>query len=80
MGKGINSSRKILASVIAALVAGGVGGAAAQAQAQAQPSAIEEISVTGSRIRVSGMQTPTPVTTMAAEEMELLSSGTLMDQ
>ncbi len=76
MGKGLNSSRKILASVIAALVAGGVGVAAAQAQ----PSAIEEISVTGSRIRVSGMQTPTPVTTMAAEEMELLSSGTLMDQ
>ena len=78
MGKGLNSSRKILASVIAALVTGGVGGAAAQAPNQ--PSAIEEISVTGSRIRVSGMQTPTPVTTMAAEEMELLSSGTLMDQ
>ena len=50
------------------------------AQAQDQPSAIEEISVTGSRIRQTGMQTPTPVTALVAEEMELLSSGTLMDQ
>src|SRR5690606_25578038 len=41
---------------------------------------LEEISVTGSRIRQSGMQTPTPVTAMDVEEIELLSPGTLMDQ
>ncbi len=63
-----------LASAIAATVA------SAQLQAQDQPSSIEEIAVTGSRIRVTGMQTPTPVTALLAEEMELLSSGTLMDQ
>jgi len=61
-------------------LASSIAASGAAAQAPNQPSAIEEISVTGSRIRVSGMQTPTPVTTMAAEEMELLSSGTLMDQ
>lgn len=54
--------------------------AAANAQAQEQPASIEEISVTGSRIRQTGMQTPTPVTAIAQDEMELLSSGTLMDQ
>jgi len=63
-----------LASAIAATVA------SAQLQAQDQPASIEEIAVTGSRIRVTGMQTPTPVTALLAEEMELLSSGTLMDQ
>lgn len=84
MRKERRRGRNLLASAIAAVFAGGVGGAAAQAQDQVQgvgaASVLEEISVTGSRIRQSGMQTPTPVTAMVAEEMELLSPGTLMDQ
>src|SRR5690606_1061143 len=69
--------RGLLASAVAAVLAGGTASTSAQ---EPQGQAIEEIAVTGSRIRQSGMQTPTPMTAMVAEEMELLSPGTLMDQ
>lgn len=70
--------RNLLASAIAAVFSGGVAGPVANAQDDG--SVLEEISVTGSRIRQSGMAAPTPVTTMAQDELELLSPGTLMDQ
>ena len=40
---------------------------------------IEEISVTGSRIQRSGMTTPTPVTTIGADELSYMAPTTLMD-
>ncbi|HHX82369.1 MAG TPA: TonB-dependent receptor plug domain-containing protein, partial [Pseudomonadaceae bacterium] len=40
---------------------------------------VEEVSVTGSRIRDTGMTSPTPVTSISRDEMDNLSPGTLMD-
>lgn len=47
-------------------------------QAQ-QGAVIEEVQVTGSRIQQTGMNTPTPVTVMTSDELEMLAPGTLMD-
>lgn len=66
----------------ATLLRAGIGAtcvvAAAAVHAQ-QDSVIEEVQVTGSRIQQTGMNTPTPVTVMTAEELEMLAPGTLMD-
>ena len=40
---------------------------------------LDEITVTGSRISQNGMVTPTPVTAVAAAELEKMSPGTLID-
>jgi outer membrane receptor protein involved in Fe transport len=41
---------------------------------------LAEVAITGSRIQVvSGMNTPTPVTAVSAEDLQNLSPGTLMD-
>jgi hypothetical protein len=41
--------------------------------------ALEEITITGSRIqRVTGMETPTPVTAVSIDELKVLSPGTLI--
>ncbi len=40
---------------------------------------LEEIVVTGSRIRTTGMETPTPVTVVVPEEIELLSPTTMIE-
>jgi len=48
--------------------------------AHAQESGpIEEVQVTGSRIQATGMTTPTPVTSVTAEELYTLAPGTIMD-
>lgn len=46
---------------------------------QAQDAVLEEISVTGSRIRESGMTTPTPVTTVSLTELQAMAPGTLVE-
>ena len=76
--------RNALASALAAALTGSVMGvegvqaqdAADEAQSR-QP--LEEISVTGSRIRRTGMSAPTPVTVMGRAELEALARGSLMD-
>ncbi len=40
---------------------------------------LEEISVTGSRIRSSGMETPTPVTVVTTDEIQFLSPNAMVD-
>lgn len=44
-----------------------------------QDAAIEEIQVTGSRITRSTMETPTPVTTMDAQELSAMAPGNLIE-
>jgi iron complex outermembrane receptor protein len=56
------------------LLAAGIAGSAS-----AQDGPIEEVQVTGSRIVASGMNTPTPVTTVTAEDLYNLAPGTMMD-
>ncbi len=52
----------------------------AQSQEGLQSSGpIEEVQVTGSRIQRSGMTTPTPVTTVTAEELSYMAPTTLID-
>jgi iron complex outermembrane recepter protein len=55
--------------------------AAAQAVQAAEPdSELEEVMVTGSRIRTtSGMETPNPVTVVTAEQISLTAPGSLID-
>jgi iron complex outermembrane receptor protein len=57
---------------------------AAMPGVQAQPAApdpeLEEVTVTGSRIRTtSGMETPNPVTVVTAEQISLIAPGSLID-
>jgi outer membrane receptor protein involved in Fe transport len=67
----------VLASVVAAALTP-VRDAAPQAEAPA--SALEEITVTGSRIRaVSGMNMPVPVTVLSAEEIAFSAPGGLVE-
>lgn len=47
--------------------------------AAAQDSPVEEVTVTGSRIRASGFNTPTPVTTLTSGELELMAPGNLIE-
>jgi iron complex outermembrane receptor protein len=44
-----------------------------------EESVLEEITVTGSRIRTSGMETPTPVTVVVPEEIELTAPTTMIE-
>jgi iron complex outermembrane receptor protein len=41
--------------------------------------AIEEIMITGSRIRATGFSTPTPVTAVSSEELEFMAPGNLIE-
>jgi outer membrane receptor protein involved in Fe transport len=63
----------ILRGTIAVLLA------PAAAIAQPQPPALEEITVTGTRIVRSGMVTPVPTTAVQAEELSNMSAGPLYD-
>ena len=53
-----------------------VWGGAAQAQ---EGATLEEVTVTGSRLRRDGMSTPTPVTTVGRDEMRGMAPTLLMD-
>jgi outer membrane receptor protein involved in Fe transport len=44
-----------------------------------QQGQVEEVLVTGSRIMRSGMQTPTPVTTISSDQMSQLDPGNMVD-
>lgn len=46
---------------------------------RAAPPPLEEITVTGSRITRDGMQTPTPVTSVSAQQIDTLSPDQLLD-
>lgn len=56
-----------------AVVIAGITACSAMAQS------VEEVAVTGSRIRDTGMTSPTPVTSISRDELDNLSPGTLMD-
>jgi iron complex outermembrane receptor protein len=47
--------------------------------AYAQDNVLEEVTVTGSRIRTSGFSTPTPVTAVTSDELEAMAPGTLIE-
>lgn len=66
---GRSHRRKILATSIAATLLG-------VPLAQAQQAGVEEISVTGSRVRMtSGMATPVPVTVVTISELNSFNPG-----
>jgi outer membrane receptor protein involved in Fe transport len=74
--------RRLLATTIAAVVSGGAGVANAQQQNDASASAqLEEITVTGSRIRqTDGMVTPVPVTSVSTQELSSFNPGGTISQ
>jgi outer membrane receptor protein involved in Fe transport len=71
------SRSPILSAAIAALLAPAA--AIAQPQPPADQGALEEITVTGTRIVRSGMVTPVPTTAVQAEELSSMSAGPLYD-
>src|SRR5690606_36221576 len=55
-------------------------GGAESINAQDEPgAALEEVVVTGSRIRTSGMDMPNPVTVVTREEMDILAPTTMIE-
>jgi iron complex outermembrane recepter protein len=54
-------------------------GVAAAQDASTAPSGVEEVTVTGSRITRDGMNTPTPVTAISAEDMQMMAPGQFID-
>jgi iron complex outermembrane receptor protein len=53
--------------------------AADMAAAQEPAPGLEEVVVTGSRIRSTGFSTPTPMTAVTSEELELMAPGNLIE-
>jgi outer membrane receptor protein involved in Fe transport len=76
--QGINAggtSRNVLVSAIAAVLAGASSGALAQDQ-NSNGQGLEEITVTGSRVRqTDGMTTPIPVTALTTSELSNFDPG-----
>lgn len=70
--------RGFLASFLAGLAAM-TSGARAGAQEAGQDPVLDEITVTGSRIRDTGMNTPVPVTVVTSEQMSMAAPGNLID-
>ena len=61
-----------------------VGGALCAGMAAAQdvsprPAGVEEVTVTGSRITRDGMSSPTPITAITAEDMQMMAPGQIID-
>jgi iron complex outermembrane recepter protein len=65
----------ILRSTIAALLVP----VAVAAQPESQPGALEEITVTGSRLITSGVNTPTPVTAVTSADLQAMAPTTLIE-
>ncbi len=63
----------------AALLLGGAPTFAQSTTTGASGSTVGEVVVTGSRIRVNGMQTPTPVTAVNAVELQAMAPSTLVE-
>ncbi len=70
-----NRSPVFFASALAMAIAGVSG----TTSAQQQETRLEEISVTGSRLRTSGMETPNPMTVMDASELASMAPGNLIE-
>ena len=75
--------RSLLSSMIAAVLAG-TGSITIQAQEPSIPetgasSGVQEIAITGSRIRSDGMNTPTPVTVISAGQLGEMTPGNLIE-
>lgn len=60
-------------------VAGPAGAQDASSNASAPPSPVEEVTVTGSRLRDTGMNTPTPVTVVTSEQLDLVAPGNVVE-
>jgi len=71
--KRLRASRTILSTALATTIAGMTGAA------YAQDSNLDEIVVTGSRIRMTGMETPTPVTAMDSMELTTMAPGNMIE-
>jgi len=76
----------LVTSFLAGITAlGGVAGSAgaqdanSSATAPAPASPVEEVTVTGSRLRDTGMNTPTPVTVVTAEQLDLVAPGNVVE-
>ena len=54
-------------------------GVAAAQDARTPTAGVEELTVTGSRITRDGMNTPTPVTAITAEDMQMMAPGQFID-
>jgi outer membrane receptor protein involved in Fe transport len=76
---GFQQRKGFFASVMAALAALAGSGRATAQDADASVGVLEEVTVTGSRIRETGMNTPVPVTVVTAEQMEMAAPGNLID-
>jgi iron complex outermembrane recepter protein len=72
-------ARALRASARACVLALGIGSGAALAQeATDKPAPVmEEVHVTGSRIQVDGMTTPTPVTSLSANDLHVMAPTTI---
>jgi iron complex outermembrane recepter protein len=72
-------SRALKVGVHACVLALGAGGTAFAQEASSTGAAtvMEEVHVTGSRIQVNGMQTPTPVTSLSADDLHVMAPTTL---
>lgn len=80
--KKCNAHRNFKIATICALSLSSLSVAVSTASAQSTPGAdagIQELMVTGSRIQRSGMTTPTPVTAVTMDELDLLAPTTMMD-
>jgi iron complex outermembrane receptor protein len=68
-------SRTKLSIAVACAMCAGV----AVAQDAPAPANLEEITVTGSRITRDGMSSPTPITAISADDMQMMAPGQLID-
>lgn len=77
VGRGHNARTYTLVekSLCAVAVSLALGGSALAQDA----GLLEEVTVTGSRIRQSGFSTPTPVTAVTSDELELMAPGNLIE-
>src|SRR5690606_23550222 len=69
-------SRNIIVTALAVAIAGMTGTTEAQ---QSPAIELEEVVITGSRIRASGMETPTPVTSVDSLELATMAPGNMID-
>ncbi len=72
-------SRALKAGAHACVIALGIGGTAfaQEASGGGQAPVMEEVHVTGSRIQLDGMTTPTPVTSLSADDLHVMAPTTL---
>ncbi len=54
-------------------------GIAAAQEAGPRPAGVDEITVTGSRITRDGMSSPTPITAISADDLQMMAPGQIID-